>query len=92
MTLHWRSLGALGVAAGLFTETLYGLIGALVLAFIDRPVAPRHCPDLPNLPYTQVFVAGGILFALFFPIVSYALESTFNLGLPFSILGSICRS
>ena len=77
-------LGALGVAAGfLFTETLYGLIGALVLAFIGIGLLRRATVrTFPNLPYTQVFVAGGILFALFFPIVSYALESTFNLGLP----------
>ncbi|WP_324354600.1 high-affinity branched-chain amino acid ABC transporter permease LivM [Methyloceanibacter sp.] len=78
------ALGVLGVAAGvLFQETLYGLLGTLMLAFIGIGLLRRAIVrTFPNLPYTQVFVAGGILFALFFPIVSYALESAFNLGLP----------
>ena len=36
----------------------------------------------PDLPYAQIFIAAGILFAVLFPLTAYGLEKIFNLGLP----------
>ena len=76
--------GAGGLLVGLvFGNAVYELLGTVVLLFVGLGLLRRWLVQrFPNLPYAQIFIAGGILFALFFPIVSYALESMFRLGLP----------
>ncbi len=61
----------------------YALIAVAVLAFIGLGLLRRAIVHLfPGLPYARIFVIAGILFALFFPLTTYALESAFHLGLP----------
>jgi len=62
---------------------IYGLLGTVVLLFVGLGLLRRVMLErFPNLPYAQIFIAGGIAFALFFPIVIYTVESAFRLGLP----------
>lgn len=62
---------------------IYGLLGTVVLLFVGLGLLRRVMLErFPNLPYAQIFIAGGIAFALFFPIVTYTVESAFRLGLP----------
>ena len=52
-------------------------------AVVDLGVVRRALVHFfPVLPYAQIFIAGGILFAGLFPLTAYALEAAFNLGLP----------
>ncbi|MGD8422389.1 MAG: high-affinity branched-chain amino acid ABC transporter permease LivM [Methyloceanibacter sp.] len=78
------AVGAGCLATGLLLDkAAYELFGIVLLLFVGLGIARRAIVQrFPNLPYAQIFIAGGILFALFFPIVSYALESVFRLGLP----------
>ena len=67
----------------LFGEPVYKLLGTVVVLFVGLGLLRRFIvQSFPNLRYAQMFIAGGILFALFFPIVTYGLESMFRLGLP----------
>ena len=62
---------------------IYRLLGTVVLLFVGLGLLRRVMLErFPNLPYAQIFIAGGIAFALFFPIVIYTVESAFRLGLP----------
>lgn len=78
------AVGAGCLATGLLLDkAAYELLGIVLLLFVGLGIARRAIVQrFPNLPYAQIFIAGGVLFALFFPIVSYALESVFRLGLP----------
>jgi len=78
------ALGVIGLAASFATSNpLYGLIGAVLLTVVGLGCLRRAIfRTFPDLPYAQIFIAGGIAFALFFPIVTYAIESTFHLGMP----------
>ncbi len=61
----------------------YELIAIAVLAFVGLGLLRRAIVHVfPDLPYARIFVAAGIVFALFFPLTTYALESAFHLGLP----------
>ena len=76
--------GAAWIVTGLvLDEAVYGLLGTVVLLFVGLGLLRRAILErFPDLPYAQIFIACGIAFALFFPIVSYAIESAFHLGLP----------
>ncbi|MEM7192777.1 MAG: DUF3382 domain-containing protein, partial [Pseudomonadota bacterium] len=64
-------------------EALFGLLGTVLLIFVGLGLLRRWLVQaFPHLPYAKIFVAGAIAFALLFPIVTYALQSIFNLGLP----------
>lgn len=78
------ALGSVCFVIGLvFGEAVYELLGIVVLLFVGLGMLRRWLVQrFPNLPYAQIFIAGGILFALFFPIVAYALESAFRFGMP----------
>ncbi|MEZ5827873.1 MAG: high-affinity branched-chain amino acid ABC transporter permease LivM [Hyphomicrobiales bacterium] len=77
-------VAALGIIIALLLNVpAYALIAVAVLCFIGLGLLRRALVHFfPDLPYAQIFVVGGILFALFFPLTSYALENMFNLGLP----------
>ena len=77
-------LGLAGfIVAVLLDAPAYQLIAAAVLCFVALGAAKRAIVHFfPNLPYAQIIIVGGILFAVFFPLTSYALEEVFNLGLP----------
>ena len=83
-------LGGAGLAAAvgflvaaILDAPAYQLIAVAVLAFIGLGLLRRAMVHVfPDLPYAQIFVAAAILFAVFFPLTSYALEKAFNLGLP----------
>ncbi|MGH6736824.1 MAG: high-affinity branched-chain amino acid ABC transporter permease LivM [Methyloceanibacter sp.] len=77
-------LAALGlVVAAVLRVPAYALIAAGLLVFIGIGALRRALVRyFPNLPYAQIFVTVGILFAVFFPLTSYGLEKAFHLGLP----------
>jgi len=77
-------LAVLGfVLAAILDAPAYELIAVALLAFVGVGLLRRAIVHVfPNLPYAQIFVAAGILFAVCFPLTTYALESAFNLGLP----------
>jgi len=88
-----RDIVVLGTTAALGAITLIvsalrdapalELIGAALLAFVGLGTLRRGILYLfPDLPYAQIFIAGGILFAVLFPLTAYGLEKIFNLGLP----------
>ena len=71
------------IIAAILDAPAYQLIAVAVLAFIGLGLLRRAIVQMfPDLPYARIFVAIAILFALFFPLTSYALEKAFNLGLP----------
>lgn len=78
------AIGVLCVAVSAFLHApAFELLGAAILAFVGVGVLRRAIlRAFPDLPYAQIFVVGGILFAMFFPLTSYALEKLFHLGLP----------
>ncbi len=78
------ALGTIGPAAGSVLDVpVIGLIGAVAVAFVGLGALRRAIVQLfPDLPYAQIFIAGGVLFAVFFPLTAYAIESAFHLGLP----------
>jgi branched-chain amino acid transport system permease protein len=78
---------ALGVAglvmSAIFNVPALGLIAGAALLFVGLGLLRRLIVHVfPDLPYAQIFIVGGILFAIFFPLTSYALDRAFNLGLP----------
>jgi branched-chain amino acid transport system permease protein len=78
------AIGVLGFAVSAVLHIpAIELLGVAVLAFVGVGVLHRTVVQaFPDLPYGQIFVVGGILFAVFFPLTSYALENVFHLGLP----------
>jgi len=78
------ALGALSLAAAaLFEIPSFGSLGVVLLAFVGLGALRRGIVHVfPDLPYAQIFIVGGILFAVCFPLTAYAIESTFRLGLP----------
>jgi len=71
------------IVSTLLTAPALELIAGAVLAFIGLGALRRTIVGAyPDLPYAQIFIVGGILFALFFPLTSYALDKAFQLGLP----------
>jgi branched-chain amino acid transport system permease protein len=83
-------LGGTGLVAGVglivaavLDAPAYELIATAVLVFVGLGALRRVTVHFfPNLPYAQIFVTAGVLFALFFPLTTYALEKAFHLGLP----------
>ena len=78
------AIGALGfIASAVLHAPAFELLAAALLVFVGvgtlRRIIVRAFPDLP---YAQIFIGCGILFAIFFPLTSYALEKAFHLGLP----------
>jgi branched-chain amino acid transport system permease protein len=78
------ALGALVLAVSLLMDAPAGeLLAIAVLLFVGLGVLRRAILHVfPDLPYAQIFIAGGILFAVFFPLTAYALEKMFHLGMP----------
>ena len=78
------AVGVLGFAvSAVLHAPAFELLAAVVLAFVGVGVLRRAILQVfPDLPYAQIFIVGGILFAVFFPLTSYALEKVFHLGLP----------
>jgi len=71
------------ILAALLDAPAYELIGVAVLVFIGLGLLRRAVVHMfPNLPWGRIFVVGGILFALFFPLTTFGLEKAFHLGLP----------
>jgi branched-chain amino acid transport system permease protein len=69
--------------ASLLNAPAYALIGVAMLAFVGLGLVRRTVVHFfPDLPYAQIFVAAGIVFAVFFPLTSYGLEKALHLGLP----------
>jgi branched-chain amino acid transport system permease protein len=77
-------LSAFGfILAAILKAPAYELIAAAPLAFVGLGLLRRAIVYIfPDLPYARLFIIGGILFAVFFPLTSYALQKAFNLGLP----------
>ena len=78
------ALGAIALTvSALLAALAFELVGGALLAFVGLGLLRRGILHrFPNLPYAQIFVAGGILFAVLFPLTAYGLETIFNLGLP----------
>jgi branched-chain amino acid transport system permease protein len=71
------------IVAALFDAPAYELIAIAVLLLVGLGVLRRAIVGaFPDLPYVQIFVVGGVLFALFFPLTTFGLEKAFHLGLP----------
>ena len=71
------------IVSAVFDAPAFELIAAAVLIFVGFGVLRRAIVHFfPDLPYAHIFIVGGILFAIFFPLTSYALEKAFHLGLP----------
>jgi len=81
-------IAALAFAVGLvFGSAAFRLVGGSVLAFLSVGLARRAVVHVyPDLPYGRIFTAGGIAFAVLFPICAYFLEKAFHLGLPLRYL------
>jgi len=78
------ALGLLAViVSAVFDVPAFELIGIALLAFVGLGLLRRLIVHVfPDLPYAHIFVVGGILFAVLFPITAYALEQMLNLGMP----------
>jgi branched-chain amino acid transport system permease protein len=71
------------VLAAILDAPAYELVAVAVLALVGLGLLRRAIVHFfPDLPYAQIFVTAGILFALFFPLTTYGLEKAFHLGLP----------
>jgi branched-chain amino acid transport system permease protein len=77
-------LSAFGfILAAILKAPAYQLIAVAPLAFVGLGLLRRAIVYVfPDLPYVRLFIIGGILFAVFFPLTSFALQKAFNLGLP----------
>ncbi len=78
------ALGAITlIVSALLDAPALELIAIALLAFVGLGLLRRGILHFfPDLPYAQIFIAGGILFAVLFPLTAYGLEKIFNLGLP----------
>jgi branched-chain amino acid transport system permease protein len=74
LVLIFGNQGYQDIAFVLFGVLIGGLLRRLLLYIF------------PNLPYLRIFTVAGVLFAIIFPLASYALEKTFHLGLPLRYL------
>jgi branched-chain amino acid transport system permease protein len=71
------------IVAALFNALAYELIAVAVIVFVGLGLLRRAIVHLfPNLPWGRIFIVGGILFALLFPLTTFGLEKAFHLGLP----------
>jgi branched-chain amino acid transport system permease protein len=78
---------AVGVAAliagAIVNAAAAELLGLVLLILVGLGLLRRAILRwFPDLPYAQIFIVGGILFAVFFPITAYGIESLFHLGMP----------
>jgi len=86
-SLVLAATAALGVLAFIFSAVFdvpaFELIGIVLLAFVGLGLLRRLIVHVfPDLPYAHIFVVGGIVFAVLFPLTAYALDKTLHLGLP----------
>jgi branched-chain amino acid transport system permease protein len=71
------------IVAALFNASAYASIAVAVLIFVGLGLLRRAIVHFwPDLPYGKIFVAAGILFAVFFPLTTFGLDKVFHLGLP----------
>jgi len=78
------ALGVLAfIVSVLFNAPAFELIGIAILTLVGLGLLRRAIVHVfPGLPYAQIFVIAGILFAVLFPLTAYALETMFHLGMP----------
>lgn len=78
------AFGAVALVLSLLADApALELIAVVLLLFVGLGLLRRAIVHVfPDLPYAQIFIVGGIVFAVLFPITAYALEAAFNLGLP----------
>jgi len=78
------ALGVLAfIVSAVFAVPAFEVIGIALLGFVGLGLLRRLIVHVfPDLPYAHIFVVGGIVFAVLFPITAYALDKTLNLGLP----------
>jgi len=78
------ALGVLAfIVSAVFPAPAFELIGIALLAFVGLGLLRRLIVHVfPDLPYAHIFVVGGIVFAVLFPLTAYALDKMLNLGLP----------
>jgi branched-chain amino acid transport system permease protein len=78
------ALGLLAfIISVVFNAPAFELIAMALLFFVGLGLLRRAIVHFfPDLPYAQIFIVGGVLFAVLFPLTAYALDAMFNLGLP----------
>jgi len=86
-SLVLAATAALGVLAfigsAVFDVPAFELIAIALLAFVGLGLLRRLIVHVfPDMPYAHIFVVGGIVFAVLFPLTAYALDKMLNLGLP----------
>jgi branched-chain amino acid transport system permease protein len=65
----------------------FDLLAGAVLVFLAAGLLRRVVVHFfPDLPYARIFTAGGIAFAVLFPITAYLLDKAFHLNLPLRYL------